>query len=313
MDPGVDDALAIMLAVRSSELEIEAITIVGGNVEVNRAGMNALKILERLSGLKRMPDVAAGMARPLRRKIFQTAEHIHGKDGLGDSNLPEPELVLCQEHAVDLIIRRILGLKNEKITIVATGPLSNVASALLKNPGVKEGIAEIVMMGGAFGFTPYGSGNVTPYAEFNVYNDPEAAKIVLESGVPVTAVGLDVTMQPSARITQNEYKNIRSAGTETAKLVERVTANRIKSSGYLYLHDPMTVAVAVDPTLSCLREVFIHVEVEDELRRGQTTFHKIRNTILPKEGMKKPVNVCTHVYGKDFLDLFMNRVVSRDS
>lgn len=312
VDPGIDDALAIMLAMRSPELKIEAITTVGGNVEVGKTSKNALKILENMPGLKRLPEVAKGLAKPLYRDEFRTAEHVHGKDGLGDSNLPEPELSLSEKGATDLIIEKALDPKTDETTIIPTGPLSNVASVLKKKPTVKEKISQIVMMFGAFGLTPYGSGTVTPYAEFNVYNDPEAARIVLESGISITAVGLDVTKQPSARITQRDYDRIKSAGTETAKLVTKITENRMRSQGCLCLHDPMAVAVAIDPHLVCKKEYFVEVETQDELRRGQTTVHETESWLPSTERVMKPVKVCTSVAGREFLDLFMERVIFRD-
>lgn len=313
VDPGIDDALAIILAVQSPELEIEAITTVGGNVDVDKTSKNAVKILENMPGLKRKIEVAKGLAKPLYREEFVTAEHVHGKDGLGDSDLPEPRLSLSEKHAVDLIIQKVLDPETDEMTLITVGPLSNVASALKRQPNIRKKIAQIVMMFGLFGLTPYGRGTVTPFAEFNVYNDPEAAKIVLESGIPITAVGLDVTMHPSARITRREYNIIKSAGTETAELVTRITENRMKSQGYLCLHDPMAVAVAIDPDLVGRKEYFVEVETQDEVRRGQTTVHEKKSQLLPKGRLMKPINVCTSVVGEKFLDLFMDRVVFRDA
>lgn len=165
------------------------------------------------------------------------------------------------------------------------------------------------MMGGAYGVTKYGFGNITPAAEFNIYNDPEAAEIVLRSALSITAVGLDVTMDPSAMITQREYKRILSTKTKSAELVTRITRNHMASFGLLALHDPMAVAVAIDPSLVTRKKYFVEVEVTGEYTRGQTIAD--RREILPPQTVRmgKPVNVCTSVLGEKFLQLFMERVI----
>lgn len=315
MDPGVDDALAIMLAARSPELEIRAITTVSGNVHVDKSSNNALKILENTPGLKNIPEVAKGLAKPLFREKLLTAEHIHGRDGLGDSNLPQPKLALSGKHAVDIIVEKVLN-SEEKMTIITTGPLSNVAFALLKEPNIRQNIEQIVMMGGAYGLTEYGFGNVTPAAEFNMYSDPEAAKIVLDSEIPIVAVGLDVTKNPSVRITQAEYNDIILAGTESAKLVMRITTNMMKRFRCLYLHDPIAVAFAVDPTLFSKRRYLVEVETEGKYTTGQTVVDRRKIRIDDPHRIGKfgrPISVCTDVLGKNFLDLFLERVVFQDA
>lgn len=310
MDPGIDDALAIMLAVRSPEIQVEAITTVSGNVHVSKAGKNVLKILESMPDLKKKPEVAQGLPKPLFGKLT-TAESVHGKNGLGDSNLPEPKQALSKKHAVDLIIEKVLSSEGE-IALVTTGPLSNLAFALLKEPKIAEKIQQLVMMGGAFGVTKHGFGNITPAAEFNIYTDPEAARIVLGSGLSVTAVGLDVTMDPSALITRREYARIRSAKTESAELVTRIIRKRMESFGSLALHDPMAVAVVIDPSLVTKREYFVEVETRGEYTRGQIVVD--RRGILPPQTARvgKPINVCTSVLGEKFIDLFMKRVIFQD-
>jgi len=310
MDPGIDDALAIMLAMRSPELQVEAITTVGGNVYVDKTSKNALRILENMVYLKKKPEVAKGLARPLSGKLV-TAECFHGEDGLGDSNLPEPEQALSKEHADDLIIKKLLNSSSKEceIALVTTGPLSNLASALLKKSEMAAKISQLIMMGGAFGATEYGFGNITPAAEFNIYNDPEAAKIVIGSEFPITAVGLDVTMNPSAWITRREYDRIKSIKTKNAKLVARIIRKRMESTGLLALHDPMAVAVAIDPSLVTRKKYFVEVETRGEYTRGQTIAD--RREILPPQTVRigKPVNVCTSVLGEKFIDLFMERVI----
>jgi len=308
MDPGIDDALAIILALRSPELQVEAITIVSGNIHVDQASKNALKIVENIPDLKKKPEVAKGLSKPLFGELT-TAESVHGKGGLGDSDLQEPKQPLSKKHAVDLIIEKVLSSKEGELTIVTTGPLSNLAFALLKEPGIVENVGQLIMMGGAFGVTKYGFGNVTPVAEFNIYSDPEAAMIVLKSGLYITAVGLDVTMDPSALITQKEYEKIRSAKTKIAELVMRITRSHMASFGSLALHDPMAVAVAIDPSLVTKKKYFVEVETIGEYTRGQTIADRRKN--LPPQTVRvgKPISVSTSVLGEKFIELFMNRVI----
>jgi len=308
MDPGIDDALAIILALRSPELQVEAITTVSGNIHVDQASKNALKIVENIPDLKKKPEVAKGLSKPLFGELT-TAESVHGKGGLGDSDLQEPKQPLSKKHAVDLIIEKVLSSKEGELTIVTTGPLSNLAFALLKEPGIVENVGQLIMMGGAFGVTKYGFGNVTPVAEFNIYSDPEAAMIVLKSGLYITAVGLDVTMDPSALITQKEYEKIRSAKTKIAELVMRITRSHMASFGSLALHDPMAVAVAIDPSLVTKKKYFVEVETIGEYTRGQTIADRRKN--LPPQTVRvgKPISVSTSVLGEKFIELFMNRVI----
>jgi len=318
MDPGIDDALAIILALRSPELQVEAITTVSGNVHVDQASKNALKIVENISDLKKKPEVAEGLSKPLFRELT-TAESVHGKNGLGDSNLPEPKQPLSKKHAVDLMIEKVLSSKKGELTIVTTGPLTNLAFAFLKEPRIAENVGQLIMMGGAFGVTKYGSGNVTPAAEFNIYTDSEAAKIVLECGLHITAVGLDVTMNPSALITPREYEKIRAAKTKSAELVRRITRSHMASFGFLALHDPMAVAVALhdpmavavalDPSLVTRKKYFVEVETKGEYTRGQTIADR-RGNLRPKTvRVGNPITLCTGVQGEKFIKLFMNRVI----
>jgi purine nucleosidase len=189
-DPGVDDALAILLALRSSELKVEALTPVAGNVPLDFTLPNALKLLE-LAGRTDVP-VAAGASTPLVRSLV-TAKAVHGNNGLGGVELPAPKIRPVSETASELI-RRIVRTIPGEISIVAVGPLTNVATALRSDPSLAQMIRSIVVMGGSLS-----RGNVTPAAEFNFYVDPEAARIVFDAGVPLTMVGLDVTRKALAR------------------------------------------------------------------------------------------------------------------
>lgn len=183
-DPGVDDALAIFLALRSPELKVEAITPVGGNVPLALTLPNALRLVE-IAGRTDVA-VAAGAATPLVRRLV-TAAYVHGDNGLGGAEFPKPRLKPVAENAADTICRIVRSSPGE-ITIVGIGPLTNVATALKSDLELAPKIKEIVVMGGSLT-----RGNITPSAEFNFYVDPEAARIVFDSGVPITMVGLNVT------------------------------------------------------------------------------------------------------------------------
>src|SRR5262245_10161149 len=185
-DPGQDDAVAIMLALGSPELDILGITAVAGNVPLRLTEKNARKICE-LAG-RPETKVFAGAIRPLVRDL-ETAEHVHGKTGLNGPELPEPKMKLQQQHAVDFIVETLMHEESGNVTLCALGPLTNVALALIREPRIAPRIREIVLMGGGF----FEGGNVTPTAEFNIFVDPQAADVVFRSGVPIVMMPLDVT------------------------------------------------------------------------------------------------------------------------
>ncbi|MGH8911499.1 MAG: nucleoside hydrolase, partial [Acidimicrobiia bacterium] len=200
-DPGHDDAIAILLALASPELELLGITTVAGNTTLPKTTRNALKVLE-LTGRTDLP-VAAGAERPLVRELV-VAENVHGESGLDGPRLPEPQLRPVALHAVDFLAEQILGCA-DPVTLVPIGPLTNVALLIIRYPKVVSNLARIVSMGGAIGV-----GNTTPAAEFNIYVDPEAAHRVYRSGVPVTMIGLDVTHQ--ALLNREHAGRLRSQG-----------------------------------------------------------------------------------------------------
>ena len=303
MDAGVDDALAILLAVRSPELRIRAITTVSGNVHVDKTSINVLKVLEAI-GVSEIP-VAKGMAKPLLRHL-EVAEDFHGKDGLGDSDLPPPKLQLDKRHAVDLLLEET-SAQPGKITVVATCPLTNIATALLREPRFAENVRELVIMGGAYGLTAYGYGNANAVAEFNIYVDPEAASIVFRSGIPLTCVGLDVTTDPKATLTMDLHRRIDRSKTDSAKIAARTTRQLITRYGLFHLHDPMAVAEVVDSSLFTTKKYHVDIETVSNLTRGQTVVD--RRDWLP-QSQKRPPNasVCTGIDGERFLKMFMQRV-----
>ncbi len=300
-DVGIDDALAIMLALGSRELRIRAITTVCGNAEVEKTSENALKVLEAFD--VRDISVARGQGQPLKRELY-TAGHVHGSDGLGDSRLPKPELKLDSRHAVDVIIEEA---ERGDLHLICTGPLTNLASALSKAPRLARRLQDVVIMGGAFMLTPYGFGNVTPVSEFNMFVDPDAAKMVFNAGVPLTVVGLDVTTNPSATLTRDRYQRIVGAETRGAKFLKRISQKLMNSWGSFSLHDPMAVAYAIDPTLLTVDEYPVDVETDGTITRGQT----IADRRPWKEVMefKSTARIAYGVDGPRFLRIFEERAI----
>jgi purine nucleosidase len=267
-DPGQDDAVAILLALASpEELEVLGVVAVAGNVGLQQNAINALKVVE-LSGRTDVP-VFAGCSRPLRRPLI-TAEHVHGDTGLNGPTLPDPTLKLGDRHGVDWIIETLLANDPGAVTICTLGPLTNVAMALIKEPSIAPRIAEIVMMGGAY----FEVGNITPAAEFNIYVDPEAADIVLRSGVPVTILPLDVTHQVQS--TPERLEKIRALGNRSGQAVyDMLTFSEgfdLKKYGWrgAPLHDPTVIAWLLAPELFAGRHCNVEIELRSELTVGMT-------------------------------------------
>jgi len=184
------------------------------------------------------------MANPLVRDAVR-ATSFHGKDGLGDSNLPLSRIRPAEKNATDTISDELAHAKRRDLTIICTGPLTNIATLLTGFPESAKTIKELVIMGGAYGLTEYGVGNVTPVAEFNIYADPEAAKIVFESEVPLQAVGLDVTMIPKNQLTLTDYANIEKSKGRVTKFAATILNKNIHQHRIFALHDPMTVATKI--------------------------------------------------------------------
>jgi inosine-uridine nucleoside N-ribohydrolase len=302
-DPGVDDALAILLAFSSPELHVEGLTTVIGNVSLEKGNLNALKLLEFL-GVDDIP-VASGAEKPLLWS-GRDASSVHGETGLGGATLPEPKGSLDDRGAVDFILEKVDELGRELI-LVPIGPLTNIAEAILARPGIAEETLGLVIMGGAFNLTPYGQGNVTPVAEFNIWHDPEAAKIVFDSGIPITAIGLDVTTDPSNRLLKPSFKEIEALGTRRAKFVSDLCRPLIEKSGGVSLHDPLAVASVIDPTLIGTESVHVEVETRGEVTRGMTLVDQRR--MHRGEPKDENVDVCVSVDGPRFLEMISERVV----
>ncbi|CUH40910.1 Pyrimidine-specific ribonucleoside hydrolase RihA [Jannaschia seosinensis] len=265
-DPGQDDAVGILLALASPELEVLGITAVAGNVPLDLTASNALKVCE-LAGRSDVP-VRAGCDRPLARDLV-TAEHVHGKTGLDGADLPDPVTPLADGHAVDWIIETIRAEPEGSVTLCPLGPLTNIATALTRAPDIAPRIARIVLMGGAY----FEVGNITPAAEFNIYVDPEAAQTVFRSGVPLTVLPLDVTHK--VLTTQARNAAFRRAG-RVGEVVagwtgffERFDKEKYGSEG-APLHDPSVIAWLLRPDLFSGREINVEIEVDSPLTRGMT-------------------------------------------
>ena len=264
-DPGVDDALALLLAMRSPELQIEAITPVAGNVPLELTLPNALRLVE-IAGRTDIP-VAAGAKVPLTRRLV-TAQYAHGENGLGGAIFPEPKTKPVDEPAA-VLIRRIVRQYPHEVTIIPIGPLTNIATALALDPELASLIPGIVLMGGSLS-----GGNITPAAEFNIYVDPEAARVVFQSGIPITMVGLDVTRKTS--LTEEHVKVLRSANNPVSQAAAKIAGNAIehnRQQGFLVgpnMHDSLAVATFLDPSVVTLEDFYVDVETTGELTAGET-------------------------------------------
>lgn len=275
VDPGHDDAVAIMLACGAPGLDLLAVTTVAGNVPLGKTTRNALRVLS-LVGRPDVP-VAAGAAAPLVRPL-RTAEDIHGESGLEGPEIPDPSFEADERGAVELIADAVRS-SPEPVTLVPVGPLTNVALFLRGYPELKERIAHISLMGGSIGL-----GNTTPAAEFNVYVDPEAAREVFESGLRITMSGLDVTHMADAGPAERvKLRSLGRIGVVAAELLEHFAATYETIYGFDAppLHDAVAVAAVLDPTLLETRPMRVDVEHESELTRGETVCDFYGVTGLP--------------------------------
>ncbi|UYM06818.1 nucleoside hydrolase [Solicola gregarius] len=275
-DPGHDDALALLLAYASPTLDLRAITTVAGNQTLPKVTENARRVAT-LAGITDVP-IAAGADRPLVRDLV-VAQDVHGKTGLDGADLPEPEVPLSSTTATTLMAETIASA-DRPVTLVPTGPLTNVAHLLREHPESAVGIAQIVWMGGSTT-----RGNVTPYAEFNAFVDPEAAAEVLDSGIPVTMIGLNVTHQALA--TDEIIARIRRLGTDLATTIADLlgffaaTYERIWGLPAPPVHDAVAVARVIDPGLvGCVRAP-ISIETKGDLTSGATVVDLYERTGRP--------------------------------
>ncbi len=304
MDPGVDDTLAILLALRSPEVEVLGITTVAGNAPLEMTAINALRVLEAAGGTS-IP-VARGAAKPLTREP-EAALHVHGNDGLGGAPVPQPsQMSFDDRSAVAFISEIVMAHEPGAITLIPTGPMTNIAHLLRQAPDVCSRLAGIVLMGGAFGLTPYGFGNVTSVSEFNIWADPEAAAELVQATVPITAVGLDVTTDPSGSINAEHHERLRSSADTYAQVAAIVSAHVLERFGVINLHDPLAVAAVIDPSLLQTQKYPVEIITQEGSVRGQTIADRRDHR---RQADSPEISVATSVDGPRFLSLVLNRLM----
>ena len=282
-DPGVDDALALLLAMRSPELKIEGITPVAGNVPLALTLPNALRMVE-VAGRTDIP-VAAGAKEPLARRLV-TAAYAHGENGLGGAVFPEPKTKPISDPAAEFIRRTVRKYPGE-VTLLTIGPLTNVALALRSDTDLAGMIRSLVMMGGSLS-----GGNITPAAEFNVYVDPEAARIVFQSGIPITMVGLDVTRKTT--LTEEHVRTLEAGGNPVSQAAAKIGRNVLqhnREQGFLVgpnMHDPLAVASFINPELLKYQDYYVDVETQGELSSGATVgYSPVAGDLRRRPGMEE--------------------------
>ncbi len=264
-DPGHDDAIAILLAAHHPALELLAITTVAGNQSIEKTTHNALKICS-LANIRNVP-IAMGMNRPLVRSASHAAD-IHGASGMDGPTIPEPDIKLAPQHGVDLLIDLLMNSHGD-ITLVPTGPLTNIATAIRREPAILPQIKAISLMGGAIGL-----GNITPAAEFNLWFDPEAASIVFQCGRPITMIPLEVTHQALA--TEEIVRRLRTPNHRVANFAADLlvffadTYKNVFGFSAPPVHDPCAVAAVIDPTIIHTSDIFVEIETVSPLSFGRT-------------------------------------------
>lgn len=298
-DPGHDDAIALILAAASPELELLAVTTSAGNQTPDKTLRNALRVLT-LIGRTDIP-VAGGAHKPISRELI-IADSVHGESGLDGPELPEPAFAPVGEHGVALMAEKILGSK-QPVTLVPTGPLTNIALLLATYPECKDNIEQIVLMGGSAG-----AGNWSPAAEFNILVDPEAADIVFRSGLPVVMHGLDVTHK--AQMMAEDIERIRAIDNRPAQVVAELLDffmlyHRDPKWGFegAPLHDPCTIAYLINPELFSCIDTWVGVETKGEHTQGMTVVDRYQLS-----GNEPNAKVAMDLDRPGFVDLLVERL-----
>lgn len=309
-DGGVDDALALVMALNCDRLDLKAVTVLAGNIDVDRAANNVLRTIE-IAGPKQRPLVAKGCAKPLVRPPFNAAG-IHGADGLGelhqfknaDGSPRYPQLAVepSSEDAIEVLLKAARDYGSE-LTIVALGPLTNLATALQRDRATFQQVGRIVIMGGAVTVP----GNISAAAEFNFFVDPDAAQIVMESGIPLTLVGLDVAMKaPLSRQAVEDYA--REHPSAVAQFIADCTGIYMAfyrdNEGFhgCYLHDPLAVGIAIDPSLASTESLYMVVETKGRFTSGMS-LADLRDR-RDESAFPPNVEACLEVDTERFLKLF---------
>jgi purine nucleosidase len=315
-DPGTDDAMALMLALNSPEIDVRAITVVPGNVTAQQGLENALRMVS-LANRCDIP-VAAGAQHPLFQKLI-TAEFWHGKNGLANIELPASKCKVDGRFAPDLMIQMVHAAPHE-ITLVPVGPLTNIALAVEKDPSIVPLVKEVILMGGSIT-----GGNVTGAAEANIYNDPEAAQIVFRAGWPLTMVGLDVSEK--TLFTRKDLEQLGRSHGPINDFIYQVGSYLVDLSARFGLqgtpmYDPLAVGVAIDATLVTAPAMHVDVETRGEFTRGETVADRhgyVDHTVLDGDryvidGVDKPeanVKVCVDVDARRFVEMYVKRIQGR--
>ncbi|MBZ5514805.1 MAG: nucleoside hydrolase [Acidobacteriia bacterium] len=315
-DPGADDAMAILLALNSPELDVKALTVVAGNVVIEQGVENALKLVS-LAGRCDIP-IAGGAHQPLAQKLI-TAEYFHGKNGLGDVELPSPACHADTRFAPDLTIELIHRYPHD-ITLVPIGPLTNIALALAKDPSIVPLVKEVVLMGGSIS-----GGNATAAAEANIYNDPEAARAIFAAGWPLTMVGLNVTERTLFTDADlNELAKTHGRENNCAVGVLKFMVNlagKLGGAGAA-MHDPLAVGAAIDRSLIATEDMRVEIETRGEFTRGETVasrhnssdlkvLHGERYIIEGVEAVRPNAHVAVKSDARRFVQLFISRIAGK--
>lgn len=301
-DPGVDDALAFLLAFSSPEIKVEAVTTVDGNVDVEKGTRNARQLLEFL-GRSDVP-VAQGAKHPMFRQM-EHAESFHGETGLMDAVLPATKMKIDDRNAAKLIIDEADELGKD-LTLVAIGPLTNIATAILADPTIPEKVNGLVIMGGAFRLTPYGIGNANAVAEFNIWHDPDAAKLVFGSCIPITCIGLDTTTNPDYKMSKAMYGEMIAKKTRRSKLIEGLCGVLVERYNGFSLHDPMALAYVVDQTIFKTESYRVEVETVGTQTMGMTVVD--RRMFHREENQKAKHKIIVEVDATRFHKMIIDRV-----
>ncbi|WP_026678347.1 nucleoside hydrolase [Fictibacillus gelatini] len=301
VDTGIDDALAICYAARSKSLEILGITTCFGNVSVEEATRNTLNVLDYL---ELDVPVAQGAGKPIfRHPIKEKASIVHGEDGLGNIHLPDPIKKPVEQHACQFIIEQVKKYPNE-VSLIFVGPLTNLALTIMQEPEIVRLVDRVYIMGGAVTVP----GNTTMAAEANIYADPEAAEYVFQSGIPITLIGLDVTMK--TLLSLEEVEKWKRKNTRLSRFLADITEFYIgfytnnhaglKGCG---LHDPLAVGVVIDPTFVETKALHVQVDLE-----GTHTFARTIADFRESSKAKPNVDVCLHVDADRFLKHFLKNI-----
>jgi purine nucleosidase len=298
-DPGIDDSLAILLAIASPELVVEGVSVVHGNCSVEQAATNALSVLE-LARADHV-QVSRGFGLPLVQPSLLAPE-THGNTGIGYAVLPPPEKKPVAQHSVDFLIEKILSAPG-KMTLVCIGPLTNIAVAIRKEPRILKSVSEVVIMGGAIRH----QGNTTPLAEFNVFVDPHAAHMVYHSGMPITLVPLDVTYQ--CILTREDVNSLQKIKSPITKFVADSTRfymefhDEFQKIDGCIINDPLALALVFAPGLCEYEQHYVDVDISGGVSMGKTyaDFYKM---------IKQPANmrVALGVRAREFIEVFLERI-----